>query len=140
MHGPVNVVAHDYAVSEYKIHMFAREDNTDAGDGDPVKGTDEPVAAAETRGEGDDDSLSEADLRDQFQNDFEYLLPPFGSPQVDVVHDPRTGKDEVITTKRVHQVQGWVDRHDKMGEDKGYTYWEISYLHAFLWLYQRRLG
>jgi hypothetical protein len=108
MHGPVNVVAHDYAVSEYKIHMFAREDNTDAGDGDPVKGTDEPVAAAETRGEGDDNSLSEADLRDQFQNDFEYLLPPFGSPQVDVVHDPRTGKDEVIITKRVHQVQVYI--------------------------------
>jgi hypothetical protein len=120
MHGPLSIVAHDNAVSGYKNHMFVGEDNTDAGDGDPIKGIDGPDA-----GEGGDDSLNEADLRDQFRNDSEYLPSPFGLPQVDVVHAPSQER-----MKCIHQVQVWVDRPYKMGEGKGYPYWEISFLQA----------
>jgi hypothetical protein len=80
--------ANGNAVSGYKIHKFAGEGTTDAGTDDPVKGADVPDEVTETRDEDDNTSISEADIRDQFRNDIQYPISPFGSPQVDVVTDP----------------------------------------------------
>jgi hypothetical protein len=42
--------------------------------------------------------------------------------------------------RRTLLIQKWVDAYDRLREGKGHEYWEIDFLHAILWCYQKRLS